>query len=78
MSERSQKEILESIDHRLKMLLRLEVEEELEEMDTNKEKVRVLHQMGFETKEMAEMIGTSPGSVRGSLSTLRDDGEIDD
>jgi hypothetical protein len=27
MSERSQKEILESIDHRLKMLLRLEAEE---------------------------------------------------
>ena len=51
MSERSEKEILESIEHRLKMLLRLEVEEELEEMDTNKEKVKVLDQMGFETKE---------------------------
>jgi len=78
MSERSEKEILESIEHRLKMLLRLEVEEELEEMDTNKEKVKVLDQMGFETKEMAEMIGTSPGSIRGSLSTLREDGDIDD
>lgn len=78
MSERTQQEVLESIDHRLKMLLRLEVEEELEEMETNKEKVKILHEMGFETKEMAEMIGTSPGSVRGSLSTLRDDGEIDD
>jgi len=78
MSKRNQKEILESIDHRLKMLLRLEVEEELEEMDTNKEKVKVLHQMGFERKEMAEMIGTSPGSIRASLSALRGDGDIDD
>lgn len=78
MTGRSQKEILESIDHHLKMLLRLEVEEELEEMDTNKEKVKVLYKMGFENKEMAEMIGTSPGSVRSSLSTLRDDGKIDD
>lgn len=77
MSERSQKEVLESIDHRLKMLLRLEIEEELDEIDTNKQKVKVLHEMGFETNEMAEIIGTSPGSVRGSLSTLRDDNEID-
>jgi len=78
MSERSQKEVLESIDHHLKMLLRLEVEEKLEEIDTNKEKLKVLHEMGFENKEMAEMIGTSPGSVRASLSTLRDDGEVND
>jgi DNA-directed RNA polymerase specialized sigma24 family protein len=60
------------------MLLRLEVEEGLDELDTNKEKVKVLHEMGFETKEMAEMIGTSSGSIRGALSTLREDGEIDD
>jgi len=78
MSERDQKEVLESIDHRLKMLLRLEAEEKLEDMDTNKQKVKTLHEMGFETKEMAEMIGTSAGSIRGSLSSLRDDGEIED
>jgi DNA-directed RNA polymerase specialized sigma24 family protein len=71
-------ELLESIDHRLKMLLRLQVEDKLEDMDTNKEQVRVLHEMGFSNQEMAEMIGTSAGSVRASLSSLREDGEIDD
>jgi len=77
MAERSEGEILESIDHHLKMLLRLEVEDQLEEIDTNKDKVKVLHEMGFETKEMAEMIGTTSGSIRASLSNLRENGDID-
>lgn len=70
-------EILESIDRWLKMLVKLEVESKIEELDTNKEKVRALHGLGFDTKEMAEMIGTTPASVRAARSNLRDAGEID-
>lgn len=70
-------ELLESIDHRLKMLLKLRVENKLEECDTNKEQVKILHEMGFDTQETADLIGTSSGSVRASLSQLRKDGDID-
>lgn len=73
----NEKELLESIDHRLKMLLKLRVKETLEDHETNKEKVKLLHEMGFDTAEMAEMIGTTPGSVRGTRASLREEGEID-
>jgi len=73
----NEKELLESIDHRLKMLLKLRVKETLEDHETNKEKVKLLHEMGFNTAEMAEMIGTTPGSVRGTRASLREEGEID-
>lgn len=69
--------ILESIDRWLKILVKLEVESKIEELDTNKEKVHALHGLGFDTKEMAEMIGTTPASVRAARSNLRDAGDID-
>lgn len=70
-------ELLESIDRRLKMLLKLEVKTRIDDLDTNKEKVRALHGLAFDTKEMAEMIGTTPASVRAARSNLREAGEID-
>jgi len=73
-----QPELLESIDHRLKMLVKLEVEKKIQGLDTNKEKVLALHGLGFSTKEMAEMIDTTPASVRGARSTLREEGDIDE
>lgn len=75
---KSELEVLESIDHRLKMLLKLQVEDKLEEYDTNQEKVKVLYEMGFDNSDMADLIGTSEGSIRGTLSNLRNNGEIDD
>jgi hypothetical protein len=71
------KELLESIDNRLKWLLQLRVEEQFDDGATNKEKVKLLYQMGFSNQEMAEVVGTSASSIRGSVSTLRDEGEID-
>lgn len=71
------KELLESIDNRLKWLLQLRVEEQFDDGATNKEKVKLLYQMGFSSQEMAEVVGTSASSIRGTVSTLRDDGEID-
>lgn len=76
MDEES-KTLLESIDNRLKWLLQLKVEEQFDDDATNKEKVKKLYQMGFDTQEMAEAIGTSDSSIRGTLSSLRNDGEID-
>lgn len=70
-------EILKSIDDRLKWILRLLVEEQFDEDATNKEKVKLLYQMGFENAEMAEVIGTSESSIRGTVSTLRSEGEIE-
>jgi len=71
------KELLESIDNRLKWLLQLRVEEQLDDGATNKEKAKLLYQMGFSNQEMAEVVGTSASSIRGTVSTLRDEGEID-
>lgn len=73
----TEKELLERIDHRLKMLLKLEARKVLADLETNREKVRLLHEMGFDTGEMAEMIGTSAGSVRATRANLRNEGEID-
>lgn len=71
------KELLESIDNRLKWLLQFQVEEHFDDGATNKEKVRMLYEMGFSNGEMAEIVGTSEGSIRGTLHSLREDGEID-
>jgi transposase len=71
------KELLESIDNRLKWLLQLRVEEQFDDGATNKEKVKLLHQMGFSSQEMAEVVGTSASSIRGTVATLRDEGEIE-
>lgn len=71
------KELLESIDNRLKWLLQLRVEDQFDDGATNKEKVKLLYQMGFNNQEMAEVVGTSASSIRGTVSTLRDEGEID-
>lgn len=70
-------ELLKSIDRRLKSLLRLKAEETFDDEATNKEKVKKLSQLGFETAEMAEIVGTSQSSIRGTQSTLRAEGEID-
>jgi transcription initiation factor IIE alpha subunit len=71
------KELLESIDNRLKWLLQLHIEEQFDDGATNKEKVKLLYQMGFNNQEMAEAVGTSASSIRGTLSILRDEGMID-
>jgi len=77
MMDGETKELLESIDNRLKWLLQLRVEEQFDDGATNKEKVKLLYQMGFSDQEMAEVVGTSESSIRGTVSTLRDDEEID-
>jgi hypothetical protein len=71
------KELLESIDDRLKWLLRFRVEEQFDDDATNKEKVKLLYRMGFSNQEMAEVVGTSASSIRGTVSTLREEGEIE-
>lgn len=71
-------EILKSIDRRLKMLVKLEVESKIDDLDTNKEKVLALHGLGFDTNEMAEMIDTTPASVRAAKSNLREAGDLDE
>lgn len=71
-------DVLKSIDNRLKWLLKIRVEEQFDEDATNKEKVEMLYKMGFEYGEMAEIIGTSRNSIRGTVTTLRDEGLIDD
>lgn len=71
------RELLESIDQRLKWLLTLRVEEKFEEDATNREKVKMLYRMGFDYSEMADVIGTSSSSVRGTVSSLKSDGEVE-
>ena len=69
--------VLKSIDNRLKWLLKLEVENQFDDSATNKEKVRMLYEMGFEISEMAEIVGTSKGSIHATCSDLRNEGAID-
>jgi hypothetical protein len=71
------KDLLRSIDSRLKWILKLEAESQFNEEATNREKVEKLYRMGFDTGEMDEIIGTSEGSIRGTRSNLRDEGVID-
>lgn len=75
---RSQKELLKSIDDRLKHLLRLQAMEQLENDATVKEKVRQLHPMGFSNQEMAEIIGTTSGTVSNYKSELNKEDEVED
>lgn len=77
MSNSDTTELLRSIDTRLKWLLQLEIEDHFDEGATNQEKIGKLYQMGFSNQEMAEIVGTSEGSVRGTISKLRKEGEIE-
>lgn len=70
-------DVLKSIDNRLKWLLKLRVEEQFDEDATNKEKVELLYQMGFENGEMAEIVGTSKSSISGTVTHLRNEGKIE-
>lgn len=71
-------ELLESIDHKLKMLVTLAASERVEDLETNKAKVRELHSIGLGTNEIAELIQTTPASVRAAKSNLRQEGVIDE
>lgn len=77
MNENEEK-LLESIDNRLKWLLKLRVRDHFEEETTNKEKIKTLYNMNFSNSEMADILGISEGSVRGTISTLRKEGAIDE
>jgi len=70
--------LLRSIDNRLKELLRLEVESHFDDGDTKKQRIAKLYKMGFDNAEMAEIVNSSEGSVRGTISTLRKEGVIDE
>lgn len=74
---RSEMEILESIEDTLKQLLAIQIEDQFDEDATNRDKVKRLYNLGFDNTEMAEIIGTSTNSIRGTVSSLRSDGEID-
>jgi Mn-dependent DtxR family transcriptional regulator len=77
MIKMNNKELLESIDNRLKTLLKLRAKDYLEEDSTTKEKVKKLYKMGLTNGEMAEIIDTSKSSVSGTVSHLRSKGEIE-
>ena len=77
MTDDETKALLRSIDNRLKYLLQLRVEGHFDDGATNKEKVQLLYEMGFRTDEMAEIVGTSTGSIRGTVSSLRNEGLVD-
>lgn len=74
---RTEKEILESIEGTLKQLLAIQVNTQFDEDATNREKVKRLYTIGFDNSEMAEIVGTSESSIRGTVSSLRSDGEVD-
>lgn len=73
-----QKELLRSIDSRLKALLRLRLEAYFDEDASTREKVKFIYNMGFSNQEIADFIDSTPNSVSTTLSRLRSDGEIDD
>lgn len=74
---RSEKEILENIENTLKQILAIQVDTRFDEDASNRDKVKRLYSMGFDNSEMAEIVGTSESSIRGTVSSLRSDGEVD-
>ena len=74
---RSQKDILESIDNRLKYLLKLQAKENFDEEATIKQKVKQLHPMGFSNQEMADIIGTTSKTVAARKSDLKSEDKIE-
>lgn len=71
-------ELLENIDTHLKWLLTLRIEEHFDDEPTNEEKVELLHKIGFSNDEMADIVGTTIGSIRATKSNLRNKGVIED
>lgn len=72
------KELLKSIDRNLEMILKLEVEDKIDEFDTKKEKIKILHGTGFNKDEIADFVDSTRGSVRATLNDLEKEGEIND
>lgn len=72
-----EKELLRSIDNRLKWLVRLQARSALEDK-TSKEQVKTLYRMGFERKEIAEILDKTSNNVGTQLSQLRSAGQLDE
>lgn len=70
--------IMEGVSYKLNLMLNLLIDEKFDEDTTNKEKIEFLYSFGLSNKEMAQILETSEGSVRGTLSSLREQGRLED
>jgi DNA-binding CsgD family transcriptional regulator len=66
MSESKENEILQEL-RRISKLLALTITRELKQ----KEKIELLASIGFQPKEIADLIGTTPGTVSVALVDIR-------
>ena len=66
MNETTEEEILQEL-RRISKLLSLTVTRDL----SQKEKIELLSGIGFQPKEIADLIGTTPGSVSVTLTAIR-------
>ena len=71
-----EKDLLKSIDNRLKWLIRLQVKQSLEDKKS-KEQIKTLYRMGFEPGEIGEMLDKTKNNVSAQISQMRSKGEID-
>jgi len=66
-------EVLKSIDGKLSLILKIMVKNDIEGL-TNTESAPLLKNIGFTIAEIAEIIGSTPGSVRVTLNRIQKKG----
>jgi len=66
-----EKELLESIDRSLKVILVLILKRRESDVLTLREQIRTLSDLGFKPKEISEMLGRSGAYVNKEISELR-------
>ncbi|MGC1120509.1 MAG: sigma factor-like helix-turn-helix DNA-binding protein [Candidatus Methanofastidiosia archaeon] len=66
-----QEQILEEISRRMDRIIRLLALNLVKDMETQKEKILTLSSFGFSSSEIAELLGTTPGSVSVTLSRTK-------
>jgi DNA-directed RNA polymerase specialized sigma24 family protein len=66
----SERESLEQIERLLALNL-------IDGKESN-QAVKLLYRAGYSSSEIGEFLGMNPSTVRGRISTLKDEGEIDD
>ena len=59
----------ESVERKLNIILRLLVQSSLPG-GSQKDKIALLHSLGLTANEMAEIVGTTPSTVRKTISRL--------
>jgi len=77
MTENELLPAIESMTDRLDILIRLQAQQIVSSMESQKEKIVFLHKAGLAPKVIAAILGTSANTVSVTISKARKAGDID-